>query len=65
MTKGEARVLETDVVNFPMEFGQENQDAAAEIPAKTAGEKKSIKTDMEARFTRLKKSLRKRSVSIL
>ena len=65
MTKGEAKVLETDVVIFPMEFGQENQEAAMEIPAKPAGEKKSIKTDMEARFTRLKKSLRKRSVSIL
>ena len=67
MTKGAAKVLETDVIIFPMEFEQEKQAAitAEEIAVKIAIEKQLVKTDVKDRFARLKKSLRKRSVSIL
>ena len=67
MTKSEATVLETDVVIFPMEFGQDNRETnmAEEQTAKLVIEKQSVKTDIETRFLRLRKSLRKRSVSIL
>ena len=68
MTKGEAKGLETNVVNFPMEPAEENQAAVLieeTAAAKPAVEKASIKADIQIRFTRLKKSLRKRSASIL
>ncbi len=67
MTKGEAKVLETDVVIFPMKFGQDNQETnlAQETTTKIVVDKQLIKTDIEIRFARLKKSLRKRSASIL
>jgi len=67
MTKGEAKKLETDVVIFPMNFNRENQTTVAveENSATLPDDKSSIKTDIQIRFARLKKSLRKRSVSIL
>ena len=67
MTKGEAKALETDVVIFPMEFGRENQETilVEETSAEIVVDKPSIKTDIQIRFARLKKSLRKRSASIL
>lgn len=67
MTKGEAKVLETDVVIFPMTNNQENQDSIlAEAAAKkNLVEQESVKVDIKIRFARLKKSLRKRSASIL
>ena len=67
MTKGEAKALETDVVVFPMEIGRENQETilVEETSAGIAADKPSIKTDIQIRFARLKKSLRKRSASIL
>ena len=67
MTNSEATVLETDAVIFPMEFGQDNRETitAEEQTAKPVIEKQSVRTDLEIRFTRLRKSLRKRSVSIL
>lgn len=67
MTKGEAKVLETDVIIFPMQFGQNNQEinSVEETTAKIVVDKQSVKTDIEIRFARLKKSLRKRSASIL
>lgn len=67
MTKGEAIVLETDVVIFPMELDRENQEtmAAEETKAEIAVEKQSVRADLQIRFARLKKSLRKRSASIL
>lgn len=68
MTKGEAKQLETDVVIFPMEFNQENQEPAVietTVIETATIEKKSIKTNIEVRFARLKKSLRKRSANIL
>ncbi len=67
MTKGEAKCLETDVVIFPTEFNRENQAKvlAEETSTELVVDKASIKTDIQIRFARLKKSLRKRSASIL
>jgi hypothetical protein len=67
MTKSKARVLETDVVIFPMKLGQNTQETvlAETTESNLANEKKPIEIDNESRFTRLKKSLRKKSVSIL
>lgn len=67
MTKGEAKVVETDVVIFPMEFGLNNQETVLgkEAATNTAAGKKSVETDVQIRFARLKRSLRKRSASIL
>ena len=67
MTKGEAKQLETDVVIFPMEFGQDKQATVTVETTKTeiTVDKSSIKADIQVRFARLKKSLRKRSASIL
>lgn len=67
MTKGEAKVVETDVVIFPMRFNQTiaEDESAEEAENKLLAEEKSIENDIETRFARLRKSLRKRSVSIL
>lgn len=67
MTKSEATVLETDVVIFPMEFGQDNRETIVteEQTAQLVIEKKSVEFDIETRFARLRKTLRKRSASIL
>jgi hypothetical protein len=67
MTKSEAKILETDVVIFPMKFGQEDKE---KIPVEVAEnklmfEEKTVQSNNEGRFARLKKSLRKRSASIL
>lgn len=68
MTKGEAKVLETDTVLFPLEFRQNKQETvSAKEPANGNATvvKQSVRTDFQIRFARLKKSLRKRSASIL
>ena len=67
MTKSEATMSETDAVIFLMEFGQNNRETDTVEPqtAKPVVEKQSVKTNIEIRFARLRKSLRKRSVSIL
>jgi len=67
MTKGEAKALETGVVIFPVEFGQDNKDPvlSEEITEQIAVEKEPAKINLGLRFARLKKSLRKRSASIL
>jgi len=67
MTKGEAKKLETDVVIFPMEFSRKDKEAilVEESSAEVVNDKSSIKPDIQSRFARLKKSLRKRSASIL
>ncbi len=67
ITKSEAKVLETDVVIFPMKLGQNAQEMVLAEDTKkiTVIEKKPIEIDNENRFARLKKSLRKKSVSIL
>ncbi len=67
MTKSKAKVLETDVVIFPMKLGQNAQETvlAENTESNLVNEKKPIEIDNESRFMRLKKSLRKKSVSIL
>jgi hypothetical protein len=66
-TKSEAKVLETDVVIFPMKFGQNEAEAGLnqEREEKQTNEANSNEIANEGRFTRLRKSLRKRSASIL
>lgn len=66
--KSEAKILETDVVIFPMKFGQNapEETVLTELTEKIPNsEIDANKIDNEARFARLRKSLRKRSVSIL
>ncbi len=67
MTKSKAKILETDVVIFPMKLGQNAQETvlAENTESNLVNEKKPIEIDNESRFMRLKKSLRKKSVSIL
>lgn len=67
MTQGEAKMLETDVVIFPMELNRENQETAAIEATNTeiVIEKQSIRTDLQIKFARLKKSLPKRAANIL
>lgn len=67
MTSGEAKQLETDVIIFPMEINRDDQQATIEktVTETATVEKTSIKTNVEIRFARLKKSLRKRSANIL
>jgi hypothetical protein len=66
-TKSEAKVFETDVVIFPMKLGQNEPETVLTEDANNNAleEKNSIETDNESRFARLRKSLRKRSASIL
>lgn len=63
MIQGEVKVLEKDIVVFPVEVEQN----AAEVSEKEilTVESKVVEIDIKKRFARLKKSLRKRSASIL
>ncbi|MCY7377540.1 MAG: hypothetical protein LH472_16405 [Pyrinomonadaceae bacterium] len=67
MTKGEARKLDTEAVIFPMSAGRDNREIGLSDTAvgNLNVEEKSIRIDVKDRFARLKKSLRRRSVSIL
>ena len=67
MTKGEAKNLETGVVVFPEAFHMDNKSAVSvtEVLIETSVDKSTIRNDVRNRFARLKKSLRKRSISIL
>ena len=64
MIQGEVKALEKDIVVFPVE---EKQNAAAEVSEREilTVESKVVEIDIKKRFARLKKSLRKRSASIL
>ena len=66
-TKSEAKVLETDVVIFPLKLGQNEQETVlTQNQEKTQIiEANPHEIDNESRFARLRKSLRKRSASIL
>lgn len=62
--KGEARVLETDVILFPPKLQQEI--LITETKKEIIEVKRSeFKSDIKKRFARLKKSMRKRSAGIL
>ncbi len=67
MTKGDAKMLETDVVIFPIRLDQENREnvLTEQLSSKNVVEVETSRIDIKARFTRLKKSLRKRSAGIL
>lgn len=67
MTTGEVRVLETDAVMFAADLAQNNSAEIAEkqISDSIKLDEKTNKIKTESRFARLKKSLRKKSVSIL
>ncbi len=66
-TKSEAKVLETDAIIFPTRFGQNAQEPVSTDDTKKIAviDKDSNETGNENRFARLRKSLRKRSASIL
>ena len=67
MTNGEAKMLETNIDIFPVKSTQENREnvLAEQLANKNAVEVEAAKIDIKTRFARLKKSLRKRSASIL
>lgn len=67
MNKSETTVFETEAIVFPVEFRQNDQAAmtAEAESAKIVVEKRAAQTGAENRFARLKKSLKKRSASIL
>lgn len=63
MTQGQAKIFETDVVLFPIT----NEKEVSEITEETEiieVKKTTLRTDINQRFVRLRKSLRKRSISI-
>lgn len=64
MTNTKGQVLETNVVLFTSALNKETaaNDSKNEV---VTIEKTTLKTDIKIRFSRLKKSMRKRSVSIL
>ena len=67
MTTGEAKMLETETIIFSArteQNGEHNisiEDAASEIKF----DQKQSKIELKERFSKLKKSLRRRSISIL
>ena len=67
MTKGEAKQLENNVIIFPMDSEENNREILLTKKAAPDDsiEKKSVRSSLDDRFARLKKSLRKRSASIL
>lgn len=67
MTKGTAKVFETDAVIFQTKFEPEITEEISneETKNKVSSEEKTLRDNYESRFVRLKKSLRKKSASIL
>ncbi len=68
MTKSAATVLKTEAIIFPLESASAEAEPASlkdQAENESAAARQPIKTKIENRFGRLKKSLRKRSVSIL
>lgn len=67
MIKDEAKIMETDAVTFPMKFSPDlKEKVLVEKPEnQLVNEEKSVENKAADRFARLKKSLRKKSVSIL
>ncbi len=67
MIKDEAKIMETDAVAFPMKFAADLKEIVSvqKSEGKPVNEAKSLENKVENKFSRLKKSLRKKSVSIL
>lgn len=63
MTQGEAKVFETDVVLFSTKTEREKDSQTAETEVVEV-KKSTLKIDLDKRFARLRKSMRKRSASI-
>ncbi len=64
MTQGEVKIFETDAVIFPVKTEQEvssNEQQSERVEIS----KNTFKIDINTRFARLRKSLKKRSASIL
>ena len=64
MTKGETKMLETDAVIFPMKY-TETKSATDSQMNQIVTETQTVKSDIKLRFARLKRSIKKRSASIL
>ncbi len=68
MTTGEVKVKDTETMIVPLELGEITQTEFAGIISEievSVSEKFTSNPKIKERFSRLKKSLRKRSVSIL
>jgi len=67
MSNGENKVLETDVVIFPIKFGNEIEEKVSdEAKSKSPETERQVSaSDRKEVFGRLKKSLRKKSAGIL
>ena len=67
MTKGEAKAFNNNAVIFPMKTEQLNEEKKSydEPTEQNVVETESNRINLKERFARLKKSLRKRSASIL
>ncbi len=70
MSDGEIKTLETDVIIFPMKFRNENEGKFSDESEKTDAPEKQAQTQSNTNqrinvFARLKKSVRKKSSSIL
>lgn len=63
MTQAEVKVFEPEVVVFPANREKESAAPGDEKEIVEA-EKRTLKTDLDKRFARLKKSIRKRSAGI-
>ncbi len=65
MTEGAAKMSETDAVIYPVTFGLKQPKADNTQIENITVDETPNKINLRGRFARLKKSLRKRSVSIL
>ena len=66
MTNGEARSLNPETATVPVKFDEVNQsDETTEAMAEIKFDKRTFNVKIYERFSRLKKSMRRRSVSIL
>ena len=67
MTKGGAKMLETEMSIFPIKPAQENRESVLteQLASNSAVEVETTKIGIKIRFARLKKSLRKKSAGIL
>lgn len=67
MMTGEARMLETEAVVFSARAEQKSEryDSIENTSSETTQDKETKEIELKERFSKLKKSLRKRSISIL
>jgi hypothetical protein len=63
MTQGEAKLFESDMILFPVKKDEETPVAEIETEVVEV-KKRTLTVDVNKRFARLRKSIRKRSASI-